>query len=183
MDNFIIMKQSNRYKFLNYRELSGLDVIYTICFIQKENQLLMLYRRKAPNLHKWNGVGGKIEKGEDPEQSIRREVLEETGLTIMDPKYRGVVSWNNGVGMHVYTATKFEGELTPCEEGPLEWKPIQWIRESSEVVSNIPIFLDHMLSEQAPVEYSFIYNEAGIINSFKKIPLEVLNQEPSLHNV
>jgi 8-oxo-dGTP diphosphatase len=178
MDNFIIMKLSYGYKF-SVRELSNVEVKYTICFIQKDDQLLMLYRMKAPNFHKWNGVGGKIELGENPLHSVKREVWEETGLTIMDPTYRGVVSWNNGAGMHVYTAIQFDGQLTPSEEGPLEWKSIQWVKESSEVVSNIPIFLDHMLSKEAPVEFAFFYNDDGTINSFKKIPLEVQDKEPS----
>ncbi|MBM7663112.1 ADP-ribose pyrophosphatase YjhB (NUDIX family) [Bacillus mesophilus] len=43
---------------------------YTICFIKKNEELLMLYRMKSPNLHKWNGVGGKIEIGENPLQSV-----------------------------------------------------------------------------------------------------------------
>jgi 8-oxo-dGTP diphosphatase len=127
----------------------------------------MLYRLKTPNLHKWNGVGGKIEAGEDPIQSVIREVWEETGLTITNSNYRGIVSWNNDGGMHVFTAKQFDGELTPCEEGPLEWKSIQWIRKSSEVVSNIPIFLDHLVGTQAPVEYAFLYDENGRIHDFK----------------
>jgi 8-oxo-dGTP diphosphatase len=148
-----------------------------VIIIQKSEQLLMLYRKKAPNLHKWNGVGGKIEVGEDPVQSVKREVLEETGLTIKDPIYRGIVSWNNGAGMYVFTAKQFQGELTECEEGPLEWKSIQWVRESSEVVSNIPIFLNHMLGREEPIECAFFYNEDGSINSFKIKALDISHRQ------
>jgi 8-oxo-dGTP diphosphatase len=124
-----------------------MEIPYTICFIRRNEEVLMLYRMKSQNLHKRNGVGGKIEVGEDPLQSVQREVWEETGLTVTDLSYRGVVSWNGISGMHVYRADHFSGEVTVSEEGPLEWKKIQWIQESKETVSNIPIFLHHLLNE------------------------------------
>ncbi|MBM6618851.1 NUDIX hydrolase [Bacillus suaedaesalsae] len=148
-----------------------MQINYTICFIKKNNQLLMLYRTKNPNQHKWNGVGGKIEKGEDIRLSIIRETLEETGLSIRNPIYKGIVSWNQSGGMHVFFATQFSGELSASVEGPLEWKEISWVKNSNDVVSNIPIFIDHILSSDGPVEYSFQYDEKGNIVSHKVLKL------------
>ncbi|MBB6453764.1 8-oxo-dGTP pyrophosphatase MutT (NUDIX family) [Salirhabdus euzebyi] len=51
----------------------------------------MLFRNKKPNKDKWNFVGGKIEPGETHEQAAIREAEEETGLTIKEIIYRGVV--------------------------------------------------------------------------------------------
>lgn len=55
---------------------------YTVCFVKKNNELLMLNREKekAPIMGVWNGVGGKIEKGETPDMGAQREVFEETGI-------------------------------------------------------------------------------------------------------
>lgn len=57
----------------------------TLCYIMKDNKTLMLYRNKKENDYhegKWNGLGGKFELGETPEECAIRELKEETGLTI-----------------------------------------------------------------------------------------------------
>ena len=57
----------------------------TICYIEKDDKTLMLYRnKKKDDIHegKYVGVGGKFEQGETPEECVIREVKEETGLTL-----------------------------------------------------------------------------------------------------
>jgi 8-oxo-dGTP diphosphatase len=100
----------------------------TLCYIEKEDKYLMLHRVKKENdqnKDKWIGVGGKFEDGETPEDCVCREVLEETGLTLMDYKYRGIVTFVlKGWGteyMHLFTATGFTGEMKACDEGDLVW--------------------------------------------------------------
>ena len=102
----------------------------TLCYIEKEDNYLMLHRVKKENdqnKDKWIGVGGKFEDGETPEDCVRREVLEETGLTLTDYKYRGIVTFVlKGWGteyMHLFTATGFDGEMKSCDEGDLVWVP------------------------------------------------------------
>ena len=54
----------------------------TICYIDNGKELLMLHRNKKPNdVHegKWIGVGGKLERGETPQECAAREIFEETG--------------------------------------------------------------------------------------------------------
>ena len=56
---------------------------------------------------------------------MRREVLEETGLTVRDFRYRGIVTFVSDVYpceyMHLFTVTDWSGELKECDEGVLEW--------------------------------------------------------------
>lgn len=102
----------------------------TLCYIEKDNAYLMLHRVKKvndENHDKWIGVGGKFEAGESPEECLFREVKEETGLTLTDYRYRGLVTfvsdeWGTEY-MHLFTATGFEGELKSCDEGELVWVP------------------------------------------------------------
>ena len=76
---------------------------------------------------KWNGLGGKFEPGESPEECVIREVREESGLQIRNPQMRGLLMFPDFKGndwyVFVFTATEFEGELSDSPEGDLEWIP------------------------------------------------------------
>jgi 8-oxo-dGTP diphosphatase len=100
----------------------------TICYIEQNGNYLMLHRTKKENDQshdKWLGVGGKFEKDESPDECILREVKEETGLTLTSYQLRGVMTFVSDIWeteyMFIYTADRFEGELTECSEGDLQW--------------------------------------------------------------
>ena len=100
----------------------------SLCYIERDGKYLMLHRVKKEvdaNKDKWIGVGGRFEEGESPEDCVTREVMEETGLTLTDYAYRGIVTFVSdrweGEFMHLFTATGFEGEIKECDEGVLEW--------------------------------------------------------------
>ena len=91
----------------------------TICYIEQDGNYLMLHRTKKENDQshdKWLGVGGKFEKDESPDECILREVKEETGLTLTSYQLRGVMTFVSDIWeteyMFIYTADRFEGELT-----------------------------------------------------------------------
>lgn len=100
----------------------------TLCYIEKDNQYLMLHRTVKEhdvNQDKWIGVGGHFEDKESPEECLLREVKEETGYTLTSYRYRGIVTFVYGEDvteyMSLYTADGFTGEPVPCDEGDLEW--------------------------------------------------------------
>ena len=100
----------------------------TLCYIEKDGRVLMLHRTKKQNdlnVDKWIGVGGKFEDKESPEDCLLRETREETGLTLTDYRYRGIVTfvsdrWPTEY-MHLFTATGFTGRQKECDEGELVW--------------------------------------------------------------
>lgn len=101
----------------------------TLCYIEKGGQYLMLHRVKKENdenKDKWIGVGGKFEDRESPEDCVLREVKEETGLTLTEYHYRGLVTfvsdrWETEY-MHLFTATGYTGTMRDdCDEGELAW--------------------------------------------------------------
>jgi 8-oxo-dGTP diphosphatase len=103
-------------------------ILATLCYVKRDGQTLMLHRNKKPNdIHegKWNGLGGKFEAGESPEMCIRREVQEEAGLFIHNPRLHGLLIFVNFKGndwyVFVFSATEFDGELIDSSEGKLEW--------------------------------------------------------------
>ena len=79
------------------------------------------------NQDKWLGVGGHFEDGESPEDCVLREVKEETGLTLTEYRYRGLVTFVSdeyeNEYMHLFTATGYDGEIIECDEGELVWIP------------------------------------------------------------
>lgn len=102
----------------------------TLCYIRRGGDYLMLHRIKKKNdlnQDKWIGVGGKFEDKESPEDCVLREAWEETGLTLTDYRYRGLVTFVSDKYpteyMHLFTADGFTGELKECDEGVLEWVP------------------------------------------------------------
>ena len=101
----------------------------TLCYIEKDDKYLMLHRVKKKNdmnHDKWIGIGGKLEDEESPFDGARREILEETGLTVNELSYRGIITFvSDEFGteyMHLFHATEFQGKLREdCDEGNLEW--------------------------------------------------------------
>ena len=131
----------------------------TLCYLENDRgEYLMLHRVKKQhdvNQDKWIGVGGKFEENESPDECLLREVREETGLTLTDYRFRGVVTFLTDGGwegeyMYLFTARCWEGELdSACAEGELEWV-------SKDRVLQLPIwegdkiFLD-LLAREHPV--------------------------------
>ncbi len=101
----------------------------TLCYIKKNNRTLMIHRVKKQNdIHegKWNGLGGKVDPGETPEECTIREVEEESGLKISNPVLKGFLTFpkfseNVDWYVFVYEAHEFSGEIIESDEGNLKW--------------------------------------------------------------
>ena len=96
--------------------------------------VLMIHRTARPDdqaFGKYNGLGGKMEQGEDVVACIKREIREEAGLEVLAMRLRGTISWP-GFGKHgedwlgfIFLITAFTGQpLCRSTEGTLEWVPV-----------------------------------------------------------
>lgn len=114
-------------------------VMTTLAYIVRDGSVLLCHRiaRHTDMQHgKYNGIGGHMERDEDPVTCIRREIREETGLDIADPWLRGTISWP-GFGTNgedhfafVFRVDDPVGEpFAANEEGELSWHPIDAIRD------------------------------------------------------
>lgn len=127
----------------------------TLCYIEKEDAYLMMHRVKKQgdiNKDKWIGVGGHFEADESPEECLLREVKEETGLTLTQYRFRGLITfcsdrWQTEY-MCLYTADGYEGNIGECSEGNLEWVKKEEV-ENLNLWTGDKIFF-RLLKKEAP---------------------------------
>ena len=104
-------------------------VLTNLCLVEDPTNGKVVFQYRSPERYKkWSGYafpGGHIEEGESLVESVIREVYEETGLTIADPKLVAVKDWSLDDGgryiVFCYKATKFTGQLRSSEEGEVSW--------------------------------------------------------------
>lgn len=104
-------------------------ILTNLCMVEDlENGKVVLQYRSPERYKKWSGYafpGGHIEEGESLVESVIREVYEETGLTIADPKLVAVKDWEPDEGgryiVFCYKATEYTGQLRSTEEGEVSW--------------------------------------------------------------
>ena len=142
-------------------------ILSTLCYIESDGKYLMLNRNKKKNDvngGKWIGVGGKFEKDESPVNCLLREVKEETGLTLKNHFFRGVITFvcegAESEQMFLFTSTAFDGKLKTCDEGDLAWV------EKSEVFDlNLwegdRIFLRYLDENRPPFLLKLVYDKDG----------------------
>ena len=68
----------------------------TLCYLRRDGKTLMVHRiKKANDMHqgKWNGLGGKLDPGETPEECAVREIYEESGLIAHNPRLKGILTF------------------------------------------------------------------------------------------
>lgn len=141
----------------------------TLCYLFNGNKVLMINRNKRKNdihLGKWNGLGGKFNPGETPEECVIREVYEESGLLIKVPQLKGFLTFpafddEEDWYVFVFTANQFSGKIKESDEGGLEW--IEW-----DKVFTLPLwegdkyFLE-WLNQDRFFSAKFIYQNAKYI--------------------
>lgn len=75
-------------------------------------------RSHDEQLGKYNGLGGKVERGEDVAASVRRELREEANIEATRMELRGTVAWPGFNGRDVFgfvfLVTEFTGEIPPA---------------------------------------------------------------------
>lgn len=123
-----------------------------MCMVYDGDRVLVQNRVK-----KWKGIafpGGHVENGESFTDAVIREVFEETGLTISNPKPCGIKSWNKDDGTRYvvlfYKTDKFTGTLRSSEEGEMYWvelKDMPKLNLADGMEENLKVFLDEELNE------------------------------------
>ena len=149
----------------------------TEALIEKDGKVLLILRNKKENdIHKGKmiGVGGHIEKDESPEQCIIREVKEETGLDVKDPKLKAVIHFHNPSDVpewlvNFYHITDVEGELIPKEEqieGDLIWVDKEKLLEQN-IRKGDHIIFSHILNGEKVMKGKFVYRNSDELENYE----------------
>jgi len=101
----------------------------TLCFVRRDEEVLLIEKRRGLGEGWFNGPGGKLEDGESPRECARREVREEVGIEVSGLEKAGEVTFRlDGEGhtrCHVFRTDVFEGEPTPSPEARPVWMPVE----------------------------------------------------------
>lgn len=149
---------------------------YTMIFLRHAGRLLLLNRKKAPEMGMWTGVGGKIEPDESPVDCAQREVFEETGIWVDQLQFAGLNTWFSGVdepsGMgDVPQLSVSQLRVRPVDEGVLDWKETPWILDPDNhgIPIHVKTFLPNVLAHEIFEHRCFF--EGNQIVKFERIPL------------
>lgn len=136
-----------------------------LCYALRDGQVLLLRRSRPPHLGYWSPPGGKMEHGESPWECCKREMQEETGLTVHDPVLRAIqtvidlaypVHWL----LFVFRATQVEGRLAErdTEEGLLHWWPLDTLDTVERPYADLRLW-PHVLGDDPAIrQCKFVYD-------------------------
>jgi 8-oxo-dGTP diphosphatase len=134
-----------------------LTIPRTLCFITHGDDVLLLKRGEHKRVFpgRYNGVGGHIERDEDPLTGAIREMQEETGLDVTHVRFHGILhvdaGGENGIMVFVFSAQAAARAFANSDEGTLEWVPRDQL-DGLPVVEDLPALLPLVLDgdEHAP---------------------------------
>lgn len=125
------------------------EQLATLCYILKDEQLLLIRKKRGIGAGKINGPGGKVDPGETPLAAAIRETQEEIGVLPLDPQPRGdlVFRFADGLVLRciVYLARDYSGEPRETDEAVPWWFPVNALPYSEmweDDASWIPLLLE-----------------------------------------
>jgi 8-oxo-dGTP diphosphatase len=149
-----------------------------LVFASRGDSVLLI--KGSPKKRIWanlyNGVGGHVEKGEDILTAAKREFLEETGLSLLNPWLCAIVTVDTseqcGIGMHVFRGEVSNMKFKSSLEGSLEWIPFDDIL-NIPLVEDLPILIPHIMkvnkcSPPLFLHYEYDESDSLIIRSGDK---------------
>lgn len=129
------------------------------CYLIKDDKVVVTkYKEGNKKLGYYDIPGGKIEEGENPEQTAIREMKEETGLKVRNLKYKGnmIIEYPNRIfDFDVFVTNESEGETQEFEENTSEWIDIKELLQKEKLLSNIMILDRFFIKGLIDDKYNF----------------------------
>ncbi len=121
----------------------------TLCFITNGDDVLLIKRGVHKRVYpgRYNGVGGHLERDEDPLTGALREITEETALKVIDLRLRGIhqvdAGQDTGILLFIFTAKSESRDFVDTDEGKLEWVPMSKLLDYP-LVEDLPLLIPHI---------------------------------------
>lgn len=154
------------------------QLVTTLLFLRQDDEILLAMKKRGHGAGRWNGVGGKLETGETPEQAVTRECQEEIGVT---PKVFAKVAEHefhqayNGESarnlVHTYLCTDWDGEPTESDEMAPCWFALSDI-PYADMWPDDKHWLPRILAGDK-LRTTFRYDTSDILQSYEITALEV----------
>ena len=104
------------------------EIPATLMFVLRDDQILLIEKKRGHGAGKVNGPGGKIDPGESPLQCAVRETEEELLISVRNPRKVAELWFQMSdypsLLCHVFLATEFDGEPTETDEAVPLWSPL-----------------------------------------------------------
>lgn len=147
----------------------------TLCFVKKDNKILMINRNKPPFMGMWNALGGHQENNETIKKCAIREIFEESNIKVDNIELYSISTWNyDDDVIYVYLSTlneDFDMSIYPLknDEGIIEFKDIDWIINPKNygVIEDLRVFLKDIKNNEKN-NYHLVYENSKLINYIKK---------------
>jgi len=140
--------------------------VETLLYIIRDNKVLLILKKRGLGKGLYNGVGGKVEKGESIEEAVIRECLEEINVKPEKLEWRGLLEFHNDNELygfvHVFVTEHFKGEPKETEEAKPIWFNIDDI-PYDKMWEDDKYWLPHVLSGKK------IYGRFWFINNWEKM--------------
>ena len=149
--------------------------IVTLCFVKKDNKILMINRNKPPFMGMWNALGGHLEDNETPKECAIREIYEESNVKVDNAELISISTWNyDDDEIYVYVSNlsdDFDISSYPIKinEGIIDFKDIDWIihEKNYGVIADLRVFLKD-IKENHKNNYHLVYDESKLVEYIKK---------------
>lgn len=149
--------------------------IVTLCFVKKDNKILMINRNKPPFMGMWNAVGGHLEKNETPMQCAIREIYEEGNIKVDNAELISISTWNyddDEIYVYVsYLPDDYDISKYPIKinEGIIDFKEIDWVLNMKNygIIEDLRVFLNDIKNNEKH-NYHLVYDNSKLVEYIKK---------------
>lgn len=149
--------------------------IVTLCFVKKDNKILMINRNKPPFMGMWNALGGHKEENETALQCAVREIYEEGNIKVDNARLISISTWNyDDDEIYVYVSElddDFDISVYPVKinEGIIDFKEIDWVLNLKNygVIEDLRVFLDDIKNDRTQ-NYHLVYDNSKLLEVIKK---------------